>query len=111
MMPQEGNGHHILRRTFRTAMEKSIILEQLKSECGQVRKAKSQNRNYRNCQSQKQFYPLEAKVEEAIEDCNERKSITFEFEGFTQDEQIKNRNRVETLRKTMTASVSNGGKP
>ena len=41
MMPQEGNGHHILRRTFRTAMEKSIILEQLKSECGQVRKAKS----------------------------------------------------------------------
>ena len=93
-------------------MEKSIILEQLKSECGQVRKAKSQNRNYRNCQSQKHFYPLEAKVEEAIEEYHKDNKInTFEFEGFTQDEQIKNRNRVETLRKSMTTSVSIGGKP
>ena len=41
MMPQEGNGHHIRKGTSRTAMEKSIILEQLKNECSQVRKAKS----------------------------------------------------------------------
>ena len=75
MMPQEGKGYHILRRTSRTAMEKSIILEQLKSEFGQVRKAKSQNRNYRNCQSQKHFYPLEAKVEEAIEEYHKDNKI------------------------------------
>ena len=88
--------------------KRGIILELHKSDEGQVRKSQSQNKNYRNCQSQKQFYPLEAKVEEAIENHYRNNKInTFEFEGFTQDDQIKNKDRVKTLMKSMTTSVSN----
>ena len=88
--------------------KRDIILELHKSDEGQVRKSQSQNKNFRNCQSQKQFYPLEAKVEEAIEEYyRDNKINTFEFEGFTQDEQIKNKDGVKTLMKSMTTSVSN----
>ena len=92
--------------------KRGIILELLKSDDGQIRKAKVRTKTTETVKALNHLYPLEAKVEEAIEEYyRDNKINTFEFEGFTQDEQIKNRNRVETLRKSMTTSVSNGGKP
>ena len=45
---------------------------------------------------------------EAIEEYHRNKKInTFEFEGFTQSEQLNNRDRVETLKKIMTTSAPN----
>merc|ERR1712082_417665 len=91
--------------------KRGIILELLKSGDGQVRKAKVRTRTTKTVKALNHLYPLEAKVEEAIEEYHKNKKInTFEFEGFTQDEQLKNREQVETLRKTMTTSVSNGRK-
>ena len=87
-------------------MIKGIILELLKSDDGQIRKAKVRTKTTETVKALNHLYPLEAKVEEAIEEYHRDKQInTFEFEGFTQSEQLNNRNRVETLRNIMTTSV------
>ena len=113
MMPQVGYVVIIYSKEHpKLQWKKGIILELLKSDDGQIRRAKVKTRTTETVKALIHLYPLEAKVEEAIEEHHKNNKInTFEFEGFTQDEQIKNRDRVETLRKTMTASVSNGGKP
>ena len=89
-------------------MIKGIILELLKSDDGQIRKAKVRTRTTETVKALNHLYPLEAKVEEAIEEYHRNKKInTFEFEGFTQSEQLNNRDRVETLKKIMTTSAPN----
>ena len=52
------------------------------------------------------MYPLEARAEEAIELYQRKNKInTFDFKGFSQNEQAKNQKRIETLRETMATSV------
>ena len=112
MMPKKGDVVIIYSKEHpKLQWKRGIILELLKSDDGQIRKAKVRTKTTESVKALNHLYPLEAKVEEAIEEYHKDKKInTFEFEGFTQNEQIKNRDRVETLRKTMTTSVSNGGK-
>ena len=64
-----------------------IILELLKSYDGLVRKAKVKTSTTETIKALIHFYHRNKKIN------------TFEFEGFTQSEQLINRNRVETLRK------------
>ena len=101
MMPQEGDVVIIYSKEHpKLQWRKGIILELLKSDDGQVRKAKIRTSTTETVKALNHLYPLEAKVEEAIEEYHRNKKInTFEFEGFTQSEQLNNKNRVETLRK------------
>ena len=112
MMPKEGDVVIIYSKEHpKLQWKRGIILELLKSDDGQIRKARVRTKTTETVKALNHLYPLEAKVEEAIEKYYKEKKInTFEFEGFTQDEQLKNRDRVETLRKAMTTSVSDGRK-
>ena len=109
MMPQEGDVVIIYSKEHpKLQWKKGIILELLKSDDGQIRKAKVRTRTTETVKALNHLYPLEAKVEEAIEEYHRNKKInTFEFEGFTQSEQLNNRDRVETLKKIMTTSAPN----
>ena len=107
MTPQVGDVVIIYSKEHQKLQwKKGIILELLKSDDGQIRKAKVRTKTTETVKALNHLYPLEAKVEEAIEEYHRNKQInTFEFEGFTQSEQLNNRNRVETLRNIMTTSV------
>ena len=108
MMPQIGDVVIIYSKEHpKLQWKRGIILELLKSEDGQIRKARVKTKTTETIKALNHLYPLEAKVEEAIEEYHKNNKInTFEFEGFNQDEQIKNKNRLETLRKLMTTSVN-----
>merc|ERR1711888_83320 len=107
MMPQVGDVAIIYSKEHpKLQWKRGIILELLKIDDGQIRKAKVRTKTTETVKALNHLYPLEAKVEEAIEEYHRDKQInTFEFEGFTQSEQLNNRNRVETLRNIMTTSV------
>ena len=107
MMPQVGDVVIIYSKDHpKLQWKKGIILELLKSDDGQLRKAKVRTKTTETIKALNHLYPLEAKVEEAIENYYRNNKInTFEFEGFTQDDQIKNKDRVKTLMESMTTSV------
>ena len=52
------------------------------------------------------LYPLETRVEEGIEEYHRDKGLnTFDFEGFSQDNQAKNKKRLQLLRKNMATAI------
>merc|ERR1711888_454848 len=109
MTPQVGDVVIIYSKEHpKLQWKRGIILELLKIDDGQIRKAKVRTKTTETVKALNHLYPLEAKVEEAIEEYYRNKKInTFEFEGFTQSEQLNNRDRVETLKKVMTTSAPN----
>ena len=81
MMPQEGDVVIIYSKEHpKLQWKRGIILELLKSDDGQIRKAKVRTKTTETVKALNHLYPLEAKVEEAIEEYHKDKKInTFEF--------------------------------
>ena len=85
---------------------KGIILELISSDDGLIRKAKVQTNTTETIKALNHLYPLEARAEEAIELYQKKKGInTFNFKGFSKDDQVKNQERLKILRKTLATSV------
>ena len=83
-----------------------MVLELIKSHDGLVRKARVKINKIETIKALNHLYPLEARAEEAIEKYQKDKAINNSgFEGFEQEEQVKNRKRIEALRQAMATSV------
>ena len=107
LTPHVGDVVIIFSKTHKLFWTKGIILELIPSEDGLIRKAKVKTNNIESVKAINHLYPLEARAEEAIELYLKSKGINkFDFEGFSQDEQVKNQKRVERLREAMATSVS-----
>ena len=104
--PQIGEVVIIFSEEHKLYWKKGIILELIPSDDGLIRKAKVRTNNSETIRSIKHLYPLETKVEEAIELYHKKNKInTFNFEGFSQNEQTINKRRQEILRKHIATSV------
>ena len=85
---------------------KGLILELIESHDGVVRKALVKINKIETIKALNHLYPLEARAEEAIEKYKKRKVQDIPgFEGFELEEQVKNRKRIEALRKAMATAV------
>ena len=106
IVPKEGDIVIIFDRTHKLFWEKGMILELIPSSDGLIRKAKVRINNMESIKAINHLYPLEARAEEAIERYQKaKKKNTYEFEGFGQDEQIKNRDRIRLLKHAMATAV------
>ena len=92
--------------THKLFWSKGLIIKLLPSEDGNVRKAVVKINNIETTKAINHLYPLEARVEESIEAYQKTKR-NFDFEGFEEgfEEQSKNLQRVETLKKLMATAV------
>ena len=81
MMPQVGDVVIIYSKEHpKLQWKRGIILELLKSDDGQIRKAKVRTKTTETIKALNHLYPLETKVEEAIENYYRNNKInTFEF--------------------------------
>ncbi|CAL4122867.1 unnamed protein product, partial [Meganyctiphanes norvegica] len=92
--------------THKLFWSKGLIIKLLPSEDGHVRKAVVKVNKIETIKAVNHLYPLEARVEESIEAYQKNKR-SFDFEGFEDgfEEQSKNLQRVETLRRLMATAV------
>ena len=106
LTPQVGDVVIIFSDVHKLFWTKGVILELITSDDGLIRKAKVKTNNTETIKALNHLYPLEARAEEAIELYQRKNKInTFDFKGFSQNEQAKNQKRIETLRETMATSV------
>ena len=111
LMPEVGDIVIVFDKTHKLFWSKGMVLELIRSSSdGLIRKAKVRINNIETIKAINHLYPLEARAEEAIERYQKTKGInTFEFEGFEQDEQVKNQERIKNLKKAMATSVQEEG--
>ena len=107
LMPEVGDIVIVFDKTHKLFWSKGMVLELIPSSSdGLIRKAKVRINNIETIKAINHLYPLEARAEEAIERYQKTKGInTFEFEGFEQDEQVKNQERIKNLKRAMATAV------
>ena len=106
LLPQVGDVVIVFSKTNKLFWNKGLVLELIKSHDGLVRKARVKINKIETIKALNHLYPLEARAEEAIEKYQKDKAINNSgFEGFEQEEQVKNRKRIEALRQAMATSV------
>ena len=107
LTPQVGEVVSIFdENTHKLFWSKGLILELLPSEDGRIRKAVVKVNGITTVKAINHLYPLEARVEESIE-AFQKHNRNFDFEGFKEgfEEQAKNLQRIETLKKLMATAV------
>ena len=107
LTPQIGEVVSIFdENTHKLFWSKGLILELLPSEDGRIRKAVVKVNGITTVKAINHLYPLEARVEESIE-AFQKHNRNFDFEGFKEgfEEQAKNLQRIETLKKLMATAV------
>ena len=106
LTPKEGDVVIMYDKTHKLFWKKAIVLQLIQSEDGVVRKAKVRTNNIDTVKAINHLYPLETRVEEGIEKYHRDKGLnTFDFEGFSQDNQVKNKKCIELLRQNMASAV------
>ena len=106
LSPKEGDVVIVYDKSHKLFWSKAIVLQLIQSEDGLVRKAKVRMNNTDTIKAISHLYPLETRVEEEIEEYHRDKGLnTFDFEGFSQDNQAKNKKRLQLLRKNMATAI------
>ena len=106
LLPQVGDVVIVFSKVNKLFWSKRLILELIESHDGVVRKALVKINKIETIKALNHLYPPEARAEEAIEKYKKEKANdTSGFEGFESEEQVKNRKRIEALRRAMTTSV------
>ena len=107
LSPEVGDVVIVYDKTHKLFWNKAIILQLIQSEDGLIRRAKVRMNNTDTVKAISHLYPLETRVEEEIEKYHRDKGLNkFDFEGFSQDNQAKNKKRLQMLRQNMATAVA-----
>ena len=102
LMPRVGDVVIVFDKEHRLSWSKGLILELVKSQDGNVRKAKVRINKVESIKAINHLYPLEARVEEEIERYRRDKGLhKFQYKNLepdAQNTQEKNQERIMSLR-------------